>query len=66
MLFTVKFPVQQYIVCRGKIYRSEIIGWGGGGGGTSAFYSVKLCIMLAHMNSNEQCAGPQVATVVET
>ena len=38
--FAVKFPFQQYIVCWGKIYRSKIIG---GGGATSAFYSVKLC-----------------------
>ena len=39
--FAVKFYFQQYIVCRGKIYRSKIIG--GRGGATSAFYSVKLC-----------------------
>ena len=45
-----KFPFQRYIVCWGKIYGSKIIGEGGPPRATSAFYSVKLCNLIAKNN----------------
>ena len=57
-----KFPFQRYIVCWGKVYGSKIIvgGWGAPQA-TSAFYSVKLCIIYQkNINKIFQCFKVEV------